>query len=384
MGTRLARAPGLPPAPGGGLALTFTAGRTGCSPQPGGPAHPQPCRGDRDSTPGCRAGCAPRGLPVAQTRTLGGCRPALARCVPKDFPQDGETEAGAGAVPICRCHGRPRRTFRSWRARHGPRRFPRAGHAGRGDGGQAGVPGRAAGRGGPARRSHIREGGSPFPGVFQDPSGPGSWESHRRLQPSCHGSAWLRPSLPAPAGTTAARQAPAGCWHPCPWHRGAAGGPAHRGVPAPQQGDPTPRRPPGCARVGLEPVPAVPRSRDTAASAQWGCQSLLVPGTRGIPCGQRPPNPTRGAQGTPTPLVAVGPSAVAPSQPPVHTRGHHSLCPPGPTAACPRPLPAPQGQQSPPLGPTALHHSSPGPHTFSSTRGSCPTGTHGPGHPGDP
>lgn len=211
---------------------------------------PSPVVGTGTAPPGCRAGCSPQVLPAAQERAPGGCRLAPARWDPKT-PQHGETEAGAGAVPShwCRHEGggifspardcRPRCTFLCWRrgARHGPRRFPRATawHAGRGEGGQAGGAGsgsRPSGAGGePARWSHIREGGSPFPSVFQDPSSPGSGEGRCRLQPSCHGSARLRPSLPAPTGTAGAQRAQAGCWHPCPQHRSAAGDLALRGSP---------------------------------------------------------------------------------------------------------------------------------------------------------
>lgn len=91
----------------------------------------------------------------------------------------GETEAGAGFVVPSRRRRREgggifcppwdrrhRCTFQrgSWGARHSPRRFPRipARH---------GAARQERGRGAPARRSHIRAGGSPFPGIFQNPSG---------------------------------------------------------------------------------------------------------------------------------------------------------------------------------------------------------------------
>lgn len=204
--------------------------------------------------------------------------------------------------------------------RHGPRRFPRAlaRHARRGEGGKArgaGLGSRPSGAGGrPARRSHIREGGSPFPGVFQDPSGPGNGEGRRQLQPSCHGSA--RPSLPALAGTAGAWRARAGCWHSCPRHRGAAGGPAQQG--SPRHSRVTPYHGSRDAVPGWD---RGPRQRcrapgNTAASTPWGCQSLLLPGTRGVPRGRQPRNPARGARGTPTPRVAGGPGAIPPSQPP--------------------------------------------------------------------
>lgn len=187
MDTRPPRALPLPPAPGG-ISCDLHA------PDPAQPRH----RGraiPRESEP-------PRSTPV----------------VPQNSPV-GETEAGVGFVVPSREGGgifsppwdrRPRCTFQrgSWARGTAHGVFPGSRH---------GTARRERGRDAPARRSHIRAGGSPFPGIFQNPSGLGSGEVaagysaaaaavapgpgwHRRCPA---GTGWA-PPLP-PAGTRGAR-----------------------------------------------------------------------------------------------------------------------------------------------------------------------------------
>lgn len=101
------------------------------------------------------------------------------------FPRPGETEAGGWRCTEPTVQGRERLDFvpaagspsplhipvlkTGCEARPTARSHGMARHGGAGAGRQPSVAG-----GEPARRSHIREGGSPFPGIFQAPSGPGS------------------------------------------------------------------------------------------------------------------------------------------------------------------------------------------------------------------